>query len=181
MKANYFGDFPSYAEINGELFELTPSHFFSRNVRRYKDSYCMVGTDFVHPDRNINPCIKIPIPQGAHLLTITLHHIRPYTGVSTVSLMDDSGNVLVRDTLLPGNIFRYEIKLHRSIPSDVYLTISATELTHATVRTLVTVTETDFSGSLEINLHKSHWVVEALDMPHHQTVPELTYDADYKY
>jgi len=181
MKTNYFGDFEYYAEINGDLFELTPSYFFSRNVKRYNDSYCFIGKDFVHPDRNINPCIKMSFAKGSHLIKITLHHTRPYKGVSDILLKDGDGNIIVTNKLLPGDIFNYEIKIKRDAEFDLYFTVSSHEITHALVRTIIETNEIDFDGDLNINLNKTNWVIKETNANPPQDVRVIEYDTEYKY
>jgi hypothetical protein len=180
-KTNFFGDFDYYAEINGNLYELENSYMFDRNVRRYKNTYCYIGIDFMHPDKNINPCIKMSFNDGSHLIKITLHHIRPFKGVTDVLLKDDNGNVIFINKLLPGEIFNYDVKIKKEGPFNLYLTIASEDITHSTVRTLIETTEIDFTGNLDITLNKSNWIVKEIDNHKLQDVKDIVYDTEYKY
>ena len=119
--------------------------------------------------------------EGSHLIKITLHHTRPYKGLSNVLLKDDGGNIIVTNQLLPGDVFKYEIKIKRDVAFDLYLTISSHEITHALVRTLIEVEETEFVGDLTVNLNKGSWAVKELTPQLLQDVRELVYDTEYKY
>jgi hypothetical protein len=180
-KTNFFGDFDYYAEINGSLFELEDSYMFDRKVKRYRDTYCYIGIDFMHPDRNINPCIKMNFKEGAHSIKIISHHIRPFKDVTDVLLRDDGGKIILADKLLPGEIFTYNIKIKREVPFNLYFTIASKDITHSTVRTLIETNEIDFTGSLDIKLNKSSWVVKEIDNRYLQDVREIDYDTEYKY
>jgi hypothetical protein len=181
MRTNFFGDFDYYAEINGNLYELKNSYMFYRKVKRYKDTYCCIGMDFMHPDKNINPCIKMNFKEGSHLIKITLHHIRPFKSVTDILLKDTNGEVIIADKLLPGEIFKYDIKIKKEIPFDLYFTIASKDITHSTVRTLIETNETNFAGNLDIILNKSNWVVKEIDNRKLQDVREIVYDTEYKY
>jgi hypothetical protein len=181
MRANFFGDFNCYAEIDGSLFELENSYMFSRDVKRYKDTYCCIGMDFMHPDRNINPCIKMSFVEGSHLLKLVMHHTRPYKGITDVLLKDGDGVVIFDNKLLPGDIFNYSVSIKRESAFDLYLTISSKNIEHALVRTLIEADEVDFTGDLDIVLNKSNWVVKEIDTRKIQDVRNIVYDTEYKY
>jgi hypothetical protein len=180
-KTNFFGDFDYYAEINGNLYELENSYMFSRNVKRYKDTYCSIGMDFMHPDKNINPCIKMSFNEGSHLIKVILHHTRPYKGITNILLKDDLADIIVADKLLPGEIFKYDIKIKRDVAFDLYFTIASEDITHALVRTVIETNEIDFEGGLDITLDKSNWVVKEIDNHKLQDVRDIVYDTEYKY
>lgn len=50
MRANFFDDFTYYAEIDGTLHELTDSHLFGRDVKRYGNTYCYAGKNLTEND-----------------------------------------------------------------------------------------------------------------------------------
>lgn len=181
MRANFFDDFTYYAEIDGTLHELTDSHLFGRDVKRYGNTYCYAGKDFLHPDQNINPCIKMNFLDGAHLIRLTVHHVRPFKGITSILLKDDSGVVILDGKLLPGEILTHEIKIRRSIPFDLYFTISSDDIVHALVRSLVQVDVASFSGDLEIKCNKRKWVVKETYHPPTQNVRDIVHDTEYKY
>jgi hypothetical protein len=183
MRANFFGDFEYYAEVNGQLFELTTDYKFDREVKLYKNSSCMIGKDFVHADTNpnINPCIKMDMTKGAHIIKLTAHHTRPFKGISYVSLKDDNNDFIFENELLPGDILKYEVKIKRTNDFNLYLAVSSSEVTHGMVRVLLQTEPVSYTGDVDIKLEKSHWKIKEVDLTPVQMIEAIVHDTEYKY
>lgn len=119
--------------------------------------------------------------QGAHLIKITMHHVRPHIGITNIRVRDDDGNEILSGELLPNDIFTYNIKIKRDIPFNLFLTISSVEITHALVRTLIETNESNFDDELSIDLNKSTWVVKDTCIQQLQDLGEIQYGTEYKY
>lgn len=183
MKTNFFGDFEYYAEINGQLFELEHDYRFDREVKIHKSSNCMLGMDFVHVgnEPNIKPCIKIDLNTGSHLIKLTSHHVRPFKGISYLTLKDEDGNILLENKILPEEILKYNIKIKRNSDFNLYLTFSSTEVHHGLIRVLLETEPTKFDEDIDIKLEKTTWKIREIDLVPIQEVEIIEYDTEYKY
>jgi hypothetical protein len=183
MRANFFGDFEYYAEIDGQLCELNLDHYFTRRVKMYKKSNCMLGNDFVHVgnDPNTKPCIKMDFLTGSHVIRLVTHHTRPFKGISHLSLHDDNRDVIFESNLLPGEIIKTNIQIKKDTNFNLYLTFTSTEVQHGLIRVILITEPIQHDSNINIDLIKSNWVVKEIEVIPNQTVENIEYDTEYKY